>query len=358
MKLLITGNLGYVGPVVVEHLRQRFPDAELVGYDAGYFSSGLTGVDHLPEVSLDSQIFCDVRDFDPKHLAGVDAVVQLAAISNDPISNLYEGTTFDINAGAVIDIARKAREAGVRDMIFASSCSMYGLADSGPRSEGADLNPLTPYSRSKVQAEQDLAELASDSFRVTALRYSTACGMSPRLRLDLVLNDFVACAVSGQTITVLSDGTPWRPLIHVKDMARAVEWALVRGANGVTQAHLPINVGGDEWNYQVKDLAARVAASVEGGAMSINPDAQPDKRSYRVDFARYRELAPDHQPQVDLDAAIAELEAGLRSMSFADEDFRNSPLMRIHHLGRLRESGRLDEELRWTHRRGSVASLA
>ncbi len=354
MKILITGNLGYVGPVVTEHLRCRFPDAELIGYDTGYFSAGLTGVDHLPEVALDAQIFGDVRDFDPRHLHGVDAVVQLAAISNDPISNLYEEVTADINARAVIDIADHARRAGVKDLIFASSCSMYGLADSGPRTEDAALNPLTPYARSKVAAEAALAHLAQRGFRVTALRFSTACGMSPRLRLDLVLNDFVACAVSGQPITVLSDGTPWRPLIHVRDMARAIEWALLRASNGVTQAHLPINVGCDEWNYQVRDLAERVAASVDGGTMSINPDAQPDRRSYRVDFARYRELAPDHQPQIDLSAAIAELDAGLRAMGFADEDFRHSTLMRIHHLGRLRESGRLDDQLRWTPQESSA----
>ena len=203
MRILITGNMGYVGPVVVGHLRTKFPAAELWGYDACFFGSCLAGADRLPEAVLDKQIFGDVRDFDPNILAGIDGIVHLAAISNDPISNIYEQVTYDINHLASVNLARLAREAGVRNFVFASSCSIYGFADSGQRTEEADLNPLTPYAKSKVLAERDLTKLATEDFHVTCLRFATACGMSPRLRLDLVLNDFVACAVAGDPITVL-----------------------------------------------------------------------------------------------------------------------------------------------------------
>lgn len=351
MKILVTGNMGYVGPVMVRHLRAVMPGAELVGYDAGYFASALTGTDMLPESLLDQQIFGDVRDFDPVHLRGVDAVVHLAAISNDPIGSVYEQATYDINHVATVDIARKARAAGVRSFVFASSCSMYGFADSGPRDEGSALGPLTAYAKSKVLAEHDLRLLASDEFRVTCLRYSTACGMSPRLRLDLVLNDFVACAVAGRPVTVLSDGTPWRPLIDVADMARAAEWAIGHQAQAGDRGFLAVNVGSDGGNYQVRDLAQRVAETIEGGRMSINPDAPPDQRSYRVDFGLFARLAPDHQPRVGLARSVSELRDGLVAMGFRDGEFRKSGLMRINHLHRLRESALLDGSLRWVEKR-------
>ena len=347
MRILITGNMGYVGPVVVSHLRARFPAAELWGYDACFFGSCLAGADRLPEAMLDRQIFGDVRDFDPAILEGVDGIVHLAAISNDPISNIYEKVTYDINHVASVNLARLAREAGVGSFVFASSCSIYGFAASGQRTEEAELNPLTPYAKSKVLAEQELTELATDNFCVTCLRFSTACGMSPRLRLDLVLNDFVACAVAGDPITVLSDGTPWRPLINVADMARAIEWALGRKVQGGQDQALSINIGCDEWNYQVRDLANAVAETVAGGSVSINENAQPDRRSYRVAFDRYRNMAPEHQPQVDLHGAVQELVAGLAAMGFSDRKFRNSGLMRVNHLTMLREKGYLNDDLRW-----------
>ena len=351
MKILVTGNMGYVGPVVVRHLRGVFPGAELVGYDIGYFASALTGTEVLPEALLDRQIFGDVRDFDAAHLEGVDAIVHLAAISNDPIGNIFEQVTYDINHRATVDIARRARESGVRSFVFASSCSMYGSADRQPRTEASDLQPLTPYARSKVLAERDLQTLASDDFRVTCLRYATACGMSPRLRLDLVLNDFVACAVSGQSVSVLSDGTPWRPLINVADMARAAEWAIGNDAGGGEDGFLTVNVGSDAWNLQVRDLAEAVAQRVPGGRVSINSAAPPDNRSYRVEFSRFARLAPDHQPRLDLASSVEELRDGLARMGFSDARFRGSGLMRINHLLGLREAGLLDDDLRWVEKR-------
>jgi nucleoside-diphosphate-sugar epimerase len=347
MRVLITGNMGYVGPVVVRHLRAQMPGAELWGFDTGYFGSCLTGAERLPEGLLDRQLFGDIRDLDPAMLPGIDGIVHLAAISNDPISNVYEEVTYDINYRATVRLAGLARSAGVGRFVFASSCSMYGSADASARTEEAALNPLTPYAKSKVLAEQEILALATERFQVTSLRFATACGMSPRLRLDLVLNDFVACAVVGDPITVLSDGTPWRPLINVRDMARAIEWALGRQAAGSSEAALSINAGSDEWNFQVRDLAHAVAAGVAGGRVSIDEAAPPDRRSYRVAFDRFRNLAPDHQPLVGLNEAVAEIKSGLTGMAFCDQRFRTSALMRIIHLTRLRDHGLLDDNLRW-----------
>ena len=346
MRILITGNMGYVGPVVVEHLRAVWPQAELIGYDAGYFGACLTASEALPESRLDRQIFADVRDFDAKLAVGLDAIVHLAAISNDPIGNLYERVTYDINHVATVRIAQAAKAAGVPHFIFASSCSIYGFAEDGPRSETSQLGPLTPYAKSKALAERDLEPLADEKFRVSCLRFPTACGMSARLRLDLVLNDFVACAQSGKEIRVLSDGTPWRPLIDVHDMALGIEWALGRPGQG---GYLVINVGRDDRNTQIRTLAHAVAKHYVGASVSINEQAPPDKRSYRVTFDRFREMAPKHQPRVSLDDSIEALRAGMTKMGFSDQNFGKSSLIRLNYLTTLRQLGQLDDEMRWSH---------
>jgi nucleoside-diphosphate-sugar epimerase len=349
MKILITGNMGYVGPVLTRHLRQVMPDAYLVGYDSAYFGHCLTGTAVVPELHLNEQIYGDVREFPERLLAGLDAVVELAAISNDPMGVKFEKVTSEINYGACASIAERAVKAGVKRVVFASSCSMYGFAEGGPRKETDALNPLTAYARSKVATEQALAKIDSGSAVITSLRFSTACGMSDRLRLDLVLNDFVACAVSAGEITVLSDGTPWRPLIEVRDMARAIEWALTRDASRGGR-YLAVNVGADHWNYQVKDLAQAVAQAVPGTKVNINLSAPPDKRSYQVDFSLYQKLAPDHQPQVTLQQAIEGLLNGLRRMNFKDAQFRSSQAMRLKVLESHIADRRLDDQLHWTDR--------
>lgn len=343
MKVLITGNMGYVGPVAVKHLRERHPDWRLLGYDAGYMAHCLTGAGCLPERYLDVQHFGDVRNVEPETLEGIDAVVHLAAISNDPLGKAYEDVTYEVNWRAAVRIAEMARNAGARNFVFASSCSIYGAADT-PRDEDAELNPLTAYARSKVQAEQDLSELATADFRVTSLRFPTACGMSDRLRLDLVLNDFVASALATGRIQILSDGTPWRPLINVKDMARAMDWALQRQRAG---EFLAVNVGRTDWNYQVRELAEAVAGKIPGTDIDVNSEAMPDKRSYRVDFSRYRELAQGYLPEVPLEGSIEELSAALRGMRFSDGEFRQGEFMRLRVLNGLQEKGYLDGSLRW-----------
>lgn len=349
MKILITGNMGYVGPCLVKHLRMSYPDATLIGLDIGYFADCLTGASFFPAYRVNTQHFADVRGLNADLLNGVDCVVHLAAISNDPMGKTFERVTYDINFRASMDLAVKAKEKGVASFVYASSCSVYGFAEDGPRSEGSPLNPLTAYAKSKVLTEKGLGSLADKDFKVTSLRFSTACGMSERLRLDLVLNDFVAAAVASKKITILSDGTPWRPLIHVKDMSRAIEWAIRRDPTDGGD-FLALNIGSDAWNYQVRDLAYAVAQVVPGVDISINKDAQPDKRSYRVSFDLFKKLAPDYQPKVDLSKAVGELKDGLESMGFNDGDFRNSRFIRLKALAHLSNSNLLTENLEWVDR--------
>ena len=330
MKILITWNMGYVGPGVVEQLRRSYPDAELAGIDMAYFASGLTGATVLPESRLNVQHFGDVRAMPDSLLRGVDAVVHLAAISNDPMGHRFETVTLDINHRATLAVAAKAKALGVSSFVFASSCSVYGAADDSARTEGSPVAPLTAYARSKVLAEDGLAKLAGPGFRVTCLRFATACGWSDRLRLDLVLNDFAAAAFSEKVVRIQSDGTPWRPLIHVRDMARAIDWAVGRDASAGD--FVVANVGADDWNHQVRDLAAAVAKVIPGVEIWINPDAVPDRRSYRVSFERFRGLAPQHQPVWDLISTVTELADGLQRIGFADAGFRNSALIRLNVL--------------------------
>lgn len=348
MKILIIGNQGYVGPSVVRELAKQHPDAILHGFDTGYFAHCLTGVERLPEVPLQAQFFGDARDIGPAFLEGYTAVVQLAAISNDPMGDRFAAVTEAINQRASVSIAKAAACAGVKNFVFASSCSVYGIAQGGPRTEQDPVAPITAYAKSKIGTEEELETLDGDMV-ITSLRFATACGMSDRLRLDLVLNDFVACALSQKKITVLSDGSPWRPLIDVADMARAIDWAIQRPASNGGRV-LRVNAGSNERNHQVRDLAEAVAAAVPGTTVSINTDAPVDSRSYRVDFGLFAELAPHHQPQMTLAKSIEGLVQGLTRMKFADADFRTSPLVRLHVLQGHIGNGRLSEDLRWTTR--------
>lgn len=302
MKILIVGNLGYIGPSV-----GAFPES------------------------------C---------LNGVDVVLNLAAISNDPMGNEFEKITMDVNYGAAITIAEAARRHGVRNYVYASSCSIYGAGGDSAKVESDSLKPLTAYARSKVAAEQDLAPLATNDFVVTCLRFATACGFSDRVRLDLVLNDFVAGALVNKRIDILSDGSPWRRLFNTKDMARAFHWAAQRRAD-CGGKFLAVNTGSSDWNVQIKDLAA-VSNTLSGTSFSVNKEASPDKRSYRVNFDLFKQLAPDHQPLRDLPATIRELSEGLSAMNFADANFRESQFIRLKVLARLRDRARLDGDLCWT----------
>lgn len=342
MKILITGNMGYVGPGVVKQLLES--NHQLTGFDIGYFSHCLTGATYFPEVKLRSQLFGDIREFPYEVLDQFDAIIHLAALSNDPIGSRFEAVTEQINYDAGLKLANEAKHRGIKRFIFASSCSMYGFGGESAKKENDSLNPLTAYAKSKVHMEQALAELADKDFLATSLRFSTACGMSPRLRLDLVLNDFVACALSSGQITVLSDGSPWRPLIDVKDMALAIDWALNREADCGGEC-LAVNVGSNQWNYQVRDLADAVSRLIPDTEVSINTDAPHDKRSYKVNFSLYESLAPSHQPRVNLEQSILELKQGLETIHFQDSHFRSSEFMRLKVIENSIERKILNEKL-------------
>lgn len=345
MNILITGNTGYIGPVLIRHLRKTLPQHSYAGFDSGYFAHVLTGTSRLPETRFDAQYWGDLREFPYDLLDSVNVIVHLAAISNDPMGNRFGPVTEAINDKASRALATEAKRRGVRAFVLASSCSMYGYAEGAPRNESSTLNPLTAYARSKVSMEKALQHLADDDFVVTSLRFATACGMSDRLRLDLVLNDFVACAMTTGEITILSDGTPWRPLIDVADMSRAIEWAIRRQAATAGPAFVAANIG--KTNYQVIDLAKAVAEAIPGTRISVNPDAAPDKRSYQVDFSLFQAIAPDHQPQTSLLQSIEELKRGMERMNFADDEFRSSDYMRLKVLERHVQNQRLTDDLHW-----------
>ena len=347
MKVFVTGNMGYIGPVLNRVLLATFPKVEILGFDAGFFGHSLTGADFTPEQGVSVQYFGDVRDIESGMLREVDAVVHLAGVSNDPIGHEFEDVTEDINRSASVRLAEMASSAGVKNFVFASSCSMYGQAEGGARKETDPTNPLTAYARSKIGTEDDLRSADLGDMVFTSLRFATACGWSTRLRLDLVLNDFVACAVTSGEITVLSDGTPWRPLIDVEDMSRAIAWAMTRSGTAGGQ-FLAINAGSNKSNYQVKDLANAVSSLIPDTKISINKDALPDKRSYSVDFSLYESLAPGFQPIVSLEESIRRLRDGLKKMNFADKDFRQSLFMRLNTLRKHMNQGWLGKDLRWT----------
>ena len=347
MRILITGALGYVGAAVVAHLRDRFPEADLVGFDSGLFADCLTTTGPAPESLLSTLHRGDLRDADASLPRGADAVVHLAAISNDPIGARFEGATDAVNRAASLRLAALAAAEGVRCFVFASSCSVYGSAEGRPRREGDPLAPLTAYARSKIAVEAGLGAMDRRGMVVTNLRFATACGMSARLRLDLVLNDFVASALVGGRVDVLSDGSPWRPLIDVRDMARAIAFAVLRPAEAGGDL-LTVNVGRDAGNHRVRELAEAVAASLPGTGIAINPAAAPDARSYRVDFSRFEALAPAHRPRVDLRDSIDGLIGGLRAIGFDDAAFRQGDrLIRLNRLACMVRDGQLAADLRW-----------
>ena len=346
MKIMIVGNLGYIGPSVVEHFRMCFPEAELIGFDTGYFAHCLSNVACLPETQLDQQVFGDIRSFPEALLDGVDAVVDLAAISNDPMGKEFEEVTMEVNYLSAVRLAEMSKRNGVKYFVFASSCSVYGAGGDAPKREKDALNPLTAYARSKIAAEKELESLADENFTVTCHRFATACGFTARTRLDLVLNDFAAGAIVSKNIEILSDGTPWRPMINTKDMARAFEWSITRSQDQ-GGAFLAVNTGSNEWNYQIKPLAEAVADQIAGVDVSVNADAPPDKRSYCVNFDLFKELAPDHQPVWNLESTICDLKTNLAEMGFNDPMFRESQFIRLKTLARLRAIGKLNENLEW-----------
>ncbi len=287
----------------------------------------------------------DIRDVQPEHLEGFDAVVHLAALSNDPLGDLDRGLTIAINYEATLGVARAAKEAGVRRFVFASSCSMYGASDSGdPVDESAPLKPLTAYAESKVRSEEALADLATADFAPVSMRNATAYGASPRLRLDIVLNNLVGWALTTGAVRILSDGTPWRPVVHVEDIARATV-AVLEAPEDVVRGRA-FNIGRDDENYQVRDLAELARRAVGDCKVEFGGSGDPDPRSYRVDFSKFREAFPAAQLTWTAEAGARELVDAYRAAGMTYEDFDGHRFTRLKHLRELRSRGELDAELR------------
>ncbi|NHN86555.1 NAD-dependent epimerase/dehydratase family protein [Acetobacter musti] len=343
MHILIIGNMGYVGSVVSRYMRNRFPDAHLSGFDSALFAHCLVSSDPVPEVVLNEQLFGDVRELTLSTFHGVDAVIYLAAISNDPMGQQFANVTDEVNNKCCVKAAHLSEKAGVTHFVLASSCSVYGAASEVPRTEQDDVSPLTAYAKSKIAAEKKLAEMQSDRMMISCLRFATACGFSGRLRLDLVLNDFVSAALRTGKVSVLSDGSPCRPLIDVKDMARIMEWAITRSGAGF----LIVNSGVDSGNYTVKELAFAVADAIPGTQIDINYGALPDKRSYKVDFSLLAQLAPNYLPRISLSSTIEDLIAGISNSGLLRSDAGWSDLVRLQVLANFIDAGIIDKELRW-----------
>lgn len=314
MKILITGNLGYIGPELGPYLRAKIPESYLVGFDLGLFSQCLTSLGRSPDTIFNEQHFGDVRAFPENLLSGVDIVIHLAAISNDPMGEKFNKLTYEINQRASLDLAKKAANQGVSHFLFASSCSVYGAGGACRRVETDQVNPLTAYAQSKIGTEVELKNANFNRMKVTCMRFATACGFSKRTRLDLVLNDFVHKAVFEKKIEILSDGSPWRPLISVKDMAQAINLLIkYRHKNG--EQYEIMNVGSDIWNYQVRELAVEVQHKVGAVRVSINQNAEPDQRSYQVSFRKFNTMVKKQFNPETISDVICNLEKGLKTFS-------------------------------------------
>jgi nucleoside-diphosphate-sugar epimerase len=338
VRVLVTGHAGYVGPIVVDAVLRAGHD--VTGLDTFLFEACTLGPDPRPVDAL----AVDVRDVRATHLEGFDAVLHLAAVSNDPLGNLAPESTREINHKATVELARQAREAGVGRFLFASSCSIYGTSGADELvDEEAPLRPLTVYAESKVRAEEELVGLADDDFSPLLLRFATAYGFAPRLRTDIVLNNLVAAALLTNEVLVLSDGTPWRPLIHVQDMAGAFVAALEAERAAVhAQA---FNVGSAAENYTVREIAEAVAETVPGSRLSITGQNGPDPRSYRVDFTRISRALPAFAPGWSVAAGARELLDAYHRHGLTLED-SGARFTRLAWIASQQEAGRLGTDLR------------
>jgi len=338
MKILVAGDRGYIGAVLVPFLRAAGHSVD--GLDIGLYEGCDLGP--APE-DIGLRIPRDIRDAEPAHLSGYDAVVCLAALSNDPLGNLNPAATFSVNLDGTLALARAVKRAGIERFVFASSCSLYGAAGSAGVAEDAELVPVTPYGQAKVLAERQLSLLADDAFSPTYLRNATAYGSSPRLRLDIVVNNLTAVAMTTGQVRLESDGSPWRPLVHIEDISRTC-LAVLEGPRELVHDEA-FNVGRKEDNVQVREIAEMVRDAVPGSAVTLADGAGPDIRNYRVDFAKLSDSFPDLELHWRVQDGVAQLVRSYAEHGLTYADFRSSRFVRLRRIQELLADGLVDDML-------------
>lgn len=339
MKVLVTGHRGFIGTVMVPILLKEGFD--VTGLDTDLYRFCTYGDDPVSIPSIDK----DVRDVEKEDLKGFDAIVHLAALSNDPLGNINADLTYDINHKASVRIAEMAKEVGVKRFLFASSCSMYGKAGEDVLDETADFNPVTAYAKSKVYVERDVSPMASDDFSPVFLRNATAYGVSPRIRFDLVINNLVAWAHTTGKILMKSDGTPWRPLVHIEDITQAVVCALK--AEQETIHNLAVNVGSNSENYQMRDLANFVKEVVPNCEIEYAEGAGPDTRCYKVNFDKIHRVFPEFKTKWTAKMGVEQCYQSYLKYGLNKDDYEGIKYKRIAHIMNLIEEGKLDTNLHW-----------